>query len=192
MKKALFLAAFCLAALSVTAQEENKFTVRVGAGISKIVGSDADTKNAFAYKVGATYDLGVGGNFFVIPGIELDIKGAKSDNIDGTIHMGYLQVPIFAAYKFPISDGQKLTLKVGPYLSYGLFGSDIEWYDGDKTNVFDSDEGFDRFDVGVTAGVAYEFSKFEIGVEYSRGLKKLESDFKAYNQAFGLVLGYKF
>lgn len=142
--------------------------------------------------MGASYDIGISENFSIIPGIEFATKGFKSDIVDGSISMSYLQIPIFAAYKFNVSDNMKLVLKAGPYVSYGLFGSDIEWYDGETTNIFDSDGGYNHFDAGVIAGVSLDFDKFMIGAEYSRGLTKLDSDVSQFNQAFGIVFGYKF
>lgn len=192
MKKILVVVTLALMTLTLSAQEDSKITVKAGVGLSSVVGSDADTKTTFAYKVGASYDFGLSENFSIIPGIELATKGFKSDAVDGNISMSYLQVPIFAAYKFSISDNMKLAIKAGPYVGYGLYGSDIEWYGGGETNVFDSDGGYDRFDVGAIAGISLDFDNFMIGVEYSRGLKKLDSDFSQFNQAFGVVFGYKF
>lgn len=186
------MVALALTTLTMSAQEDSKFTVKVGGGLSSVVGSDADTKTIFSYKVGASYDWGLSEHFSIMPGLEFATKGFKSDGIDGNISMSYLQIPIFAAYKFNISDGKKLVVKAGPYVSYGLFGSDIEWYDGSSTNIFDSDEGFDRFDAGIIAGVSFEFNQFVVGLEYSRGLKKLDSDYSEFNQAYGIVFGYKF
>jgi len=192
MKKIFALVALALTTLTMSAQEDSKISVKAGLGLASVVGSDADTKTTFAYKVGASYDVGLTENFSIIPGIEFATKGFKKDGIDGSISMSYLQIPIFAAYKFPISDSMKLAIKAGPYLSYGLFGSDIEWYGGGKTNVFDSDGGYDRFDAGVIAGISIDFDQYMVGFEYSRGLKKLDSDFSQFNQAFGIVFGYKF
>lgn len=192
MKKIFAMVALALTTLTMSAQDDSKFTIKAGVGLSSIVGSDADTKTTFSYKVGASYDLGLSESFSIIPGVEFATKGFKSDVIDGNISMSYLQVPIFAAYKFNISDGMKLAIKAGPYVSYGLFGSDIEWYAGGKTNVFDSDGGYNRFDAGAIAGVSLDFDQFMVGVEYSRGLTKLDSDFSQFNQAFGVVFGYKF
>ncbi len=192
MKKFFAVVALALTTLTMSAQEDSKFTVKAGVGLSSVVGSDADTKTTFAYKVGASYDLGVSENFFIIPGIEFVTKGFKSKVVDGSISMSYLQIPVFAAYKFPISDNMKLAIKAGPYIGYGLFGSDIKWYGGGKTNIFDSDGGYDRFDAGVIAGVSLDFNQFMIGAEYSRGLKKLDSGVSQFNQAFGIVFGYKF
>lgn len=192
MKKIFTMVALALTTLTLSAQEDSKITVKAGIGLSSVVGSDADTKTTFAYKIGASYDFGLSKNFSIIPGIEFVTKGYKSDAIDGSISMSYLQIPIFAAYKFPISDNMKLAIKAGPYIGYGLFGSDIEWYGGGKTNVFDRDYGYGRLDVGATAGVSLDFDKFMIGIEYSRGLIKLDSDYSLFNQAFGVVFGYKF
>lgn len=186
------MVALALTTLTISAQEDSKLTVKAGIGLSSVVGSDADTKTTFSYKVGLTYDWGVSDNFSVIPGIELVNKGFKQDYIDGSINMMYLQIPILAAYKFNVSDDMKLVLKAGPYLSYGIFGSDIEFYGEGKINVFDSDEGFNRFDAGLAAGVSLDFSQFTVGIEYSRGLTKLDSDLAQYNQAYGVVFGYKF
>ena len=192
MKKLFLLVAIAFTTLSMNAQEESKITVKAGVGMSSVVGSDADTKTIVAYKVGATYDLALSENFSIIPGLEFVTKGFKSDVVDGNISMSYIQVPVVAAYKFNLSDNLNLTIKAGPYVSYGIFGSDIEWYSGGSTNVFDSDGGYNRFDAGAIAGASVEFGKYSIGLEYSRGLTSLDSDYDQYNQAYGLTFGYKF
>ena len=143
------MVALAFTTLTMSAQEDSKWTVKAGMGMSSIVGSDADTKSVISYKAGISYDLGLSEKFSIIPGLEFVTKGFKSDAIDGNISMSYLQVPIHAAYKFSISDNMKLSVKAGPYVAYGLFGSDIEWYGGGETNVFDSDGGYNRFDAGV-------------------------------------------
>lgn len=192
MKKLLAVVALALMTLTMSAQDDLKVTVKAGVGLSSLVGSDADTKTTVAYKVGVSYDLGLSENFLIIPGVEFSTKGFKSDAVDGRISMSYLQVPIFAAYKFSVESDVKLAIKAGPYVSYGLFGSDIQFVSGEKKNVFDSDWGYKRFDAGVIAGVQLECDEYVIGFEYSRGLTKLDSSVSQFNQAFGIVLGYKF
>lgn len=191
MKKFFVAVALALTTQTMSAQE-NKFTVNAGVGLSSVVGSDADTKTTFSYKVGLSYDLSLSENFSIIPGLEFAAKGFKSDNIDGSINMTYLQIPILAAYKIPVYDGMKLVIKAGPYVSYGLYGSDISWYGGGTSNVFDSDNGFNRFDAGIAASISLDLEQFMVGIEYSRGLTKLDSDYSQFNQAFGVVFGYKF
>lgn len=170
---------------NITKKDESKFAIKAGVGLSSIVGSDTNTKLTFAYKIGAFYDLGLSKDFAIIPGIEFATKGYKSYK---RISMSYLQIPIFAAYKFNLSDEIKLAIKAGPYISYGLFGSHF----GRDISVFDSDYGFNRFDAGIISGISLDFDQFMVGLEYSHGLIKLDSNYSAFNQAFGLVFGYKF
>ena len=191
MKKLLLMVALAFTTLNMNAQDESKITVKAGVGISSVVGSDADTKNSLSYKVVVSYDWGVAENFSIIPGVEFAVKGHKVDGIDGSINKGYLQIPIFAAYKFRLSDSMKLALKAGPNIGFGVVGSDIEFAGGGKINVFDKDM-FNRFDIGIIAGVSLDIDKFMVGVEYSRGFKKLASEVSAFNQGVGLVVGYKF
>ena len=111
MKKLFIVVALALMTQTVSAQiEDSKFSVKVGAGLSSFVGSGSDdAKNTFSYHAGIAYDLNLSDNFSVIPGIDYAVKGFKTDNIDGDdISMSYLQVPIFAAFKFKISDDIKL------------------------------------------------------------------------------------
>lgn len=192
MKKFLTVVALALMTLTMSAQEESKMSLKAGIGMSSVVGSDADTESVVAYKIGISYDLGITENFSIVPGAEFIAKGFKSKVVDGNINMSYLQIPICAAYKLPLSESMKLVVKAGPYVSYGLFGSDIEFYaSAKKVNVFDSDM-YDRFDAGIVAGATLDFEQYNVGFEYSRGLKGLMSDFKGYNQVFGIVFGYKF
>lgn len=164
----------------------SKFMIKTGGGISSVVGKHADTNLKFSFLKGISYDIALSNNFSIIPGLEIALKGCHTEIIDETIHMWYLQMPILAALKFDISDNIKFAIKTGPYASYGLFGSTVYSY-----SVFDSDEGFRRFDMGAIVGVSLEIEHFMIGVEYSRGLRKLDSHFKQYNQAFDLVFGIK-
>ena len=191
MKKLLLMVALAFTTLNMNAQDESKIMVKAGVGVTSVVGSDADTKNSLSYKVGVSYDWGVAENFSIIPGVEFAVKGHKVDGIDGSINKGYLQIPIFAAYKFRLSDSMKLALKAGPNIGFGVVGSDIEYAGGGKVNIFDNDM-FDRFDIGIIAGVSLDIDKFMVGVEYSRGFKKLVSDMSAFNQGVGVVVGYRF
>lgn len=189
MKKILIVAVLALSALSMSAQD-SKLMFKAGFGLSTLAGSDADgEKNAFAYKIGLTYDLSLSESFSILPGLELVNKGTKEDGVEGTINLLYAQIPVLAAYKINVGDEAKVVIKAGPYAAYGVVGSDIEYDYGDKVNAFDVCE---RFSAGVLAGISYDFGQFSIGAEFSRGLTKAIKDVKAYNQAFGLTFGYKF
>jgi|GEM_PF-2051538 len=57
MKKLFMVVALVLATVSLSAQEDSRFAVRVGVGASSVVGSDAYSSSAkLFYKVGLLYD----------------------------------------------------------------------------------------------------------------------------------------
>ena len=95
-----------------------------------------------------------------------------------------------AAYKLDLNNCA-LVINAGPYVSYGLLGSDIEWSDGDKSNVFDLCE---RFEAGLEAGVKVLFSGVSVGVDFNRAFTKAfkEGDAKLYSQVIGVTFGYAF
>lgn len=127
----------------------------------------------------------------------------------GNLKLSYARLPILVAYKIHVSDNMKLSIKAGPYFAYGLFGSDVkitEPYDiinketgkiiEKKKNiyefgVFDKDY-YDRFDIGMVAGVSLDIiDELSVGIEFTRGFKKLQSNLKQYNQSLGIVFEYK-
>lgn len=180
-----------LATLSMSAQEDSKITYTAGVGMSSLAGDETNgVKSKIAFKVGATYDFNISENFSVIPGAELVCKGYGLEWVDGDIHTYSIQIPVLAAYKFAVTDEINLVAKAGPYVSYGLFGSDIG--EGEESfNVYDDGWG-ERLDAGIIAGVSAEFGKWSVGLQYSRGFMKAIEDVKAYNQAYGVTVGYKF
>lgn len=193
MKKILFSVFFLMVALTTSAQDDNGIYFKAGIGTSSVVGSDTDAASAtISYKVGVAYDWEVANNFYIIPEVDYVAKGFKSSNVIGNINMTYIQIPIFAAYKYGITDDIKIGAQVGPYFSYGIFGSDIDVFNGEDFNIFDSDFGYKRFDAGVIAGISAEFYGFTVGFEYSRGFVKLDPNYSQFNQALGVTFGYKF
>lgn len=180
--------ALVCAVLNVSAQEN--WSVKVGAGLSSLAGSEADgAKNAFAYKIGLGYEFGISESFAIEPALMLSNKSFKVELIDGALNRNFVELPILAAFKISLNDDMKLIINAGPYIGYGLWGSDIEWYSGSTTNIFDE---YERFEAGVQAGVKVAFSCFEVGAEYNRAFTKAAGDYKQYTQGFGLTFGYKF
>lgn len=197
MKKFLIVASLVLVALQTSAQKEYNFTAKVGVGLASVVGGDADTKVFVAAKAGLSYDLRLFENFYLIPEIAFDLKGFNPKYVntftrDKAVLMAYVQGTPFLAYKFRLNEGMNIVLKAGPYFAYGVVGSSVnvtDFWSSYEADIFD---GIRRFDMGIHAGLAYERNRFSFGFEYSRGLRPFEKGFSAYNQAFGLVLGYKF
>lgn len=197
MKRFLTIAALVLVALQTSAQRDYKFTAKLGVGLSSVVGRNADTKVFVAAKAGLSYDLKLFGNLYLIPEVDFDLKGFNPKYVnnftrDKAILMAYVQGTPHVAYKFRLNEGRNIVLKAGPYFAYGVVGSSVnvtDFWSSYEADIFD---GIRRFDMGVHAGLAYERNHFSFGLEYSRGLRSLAPDVSIYNQAFGLVLGYKF
>lgn len=186
MKKFFLMAALAFSALNMNAQKV-RFGINAGAGISSLVGSDSEGYgNAFAYKIGATVDIPTSEHFSFISGVDFINKSFEA--ADENYNRFFLQLPIMAAYKFDMGESSKLTLKAGPYVGYGVVSSDIK---GTNLNIF-KDDYHNQGDYGFKVGVSYDFSHLTVGAEYSRAFRKINDGVKAYNQVYGIMLGYKF
>ena len=201
MKRFLTIAALAFAVLTASAQREPQLTIKAGVGLTSIVGADADTKLTIAAKAGVSYDVKLYKGLYVIPELDFILKGCDPNgpygsilNNDKILRMTYLQAPIMVAYKFGLKKGGNIVVKAGPYFACGLFGSKDTisgWGFYKEVDVFDETYGARRFDVGIGTGLAYERDHFTIGLEYSRGLRRLDPDFRLFNQTFGITLGYR-
>ena len=204
LRRFLTLAALAFGVLTASAQREPKLTIKAGAGLTSIVGADADTKLTIAAKAGVSYDVKLYKGLYVIPELDFILKGCDPDGVPASVfsihkytkalRMTYLQAPILLAYKFRMKKGGNIVVKAGPYFACGLFGSKATlsgWGFYKRVDVFDSVYGARRFDVGISTALAVERDHFTIGLEYSRGLHRLDPDFRLYNQTFGITLGYR-
>ena len=182
--------ALVCAVLNVSAQKDSKFSFKAGLGISNLAGSDdAGINTAISFKLGVGYDFAVSESFSIEPAVMLHNKGFKVDGFTGYVARYFVEVPVLAAYKMDLNDNCQLVINAGPYVAYGLFGSDIEWGDGEKTNAFDA---FNRFEAGIGAGAKLAFNRVSVGVDFNRAFTKAMDDVKVYSQVIGLTLGYKF
>ena len=121
------------------------------------------------------------------------VKGCSSDAY-------YVSVPVVFNYYLQLRPMQYLVFTGGPYAAYGVGGKMKTQGDTDQsgsaryyyaTRTFD-EEGVHRFEVGLTAGLGYEFnSRFMIGVEADFGLTNFNAA-GARNVSGLLTLGYRF
>ena len=182
--------AFVCTVLNVSAQEDSKWTWKVGVGISNLAGSDnTGFKTAFSTKLGVGYQFAVSESFSIEPAVMLNNKAFKIEGFSGNITRYFLEIPILAAYKTNLNDNCQLIINAGPYVAYGAFGSDLEWGDGGKTNVFDSCE---RFEAGIEAGAKIAFGRMAAGVEFNRAFTKAIKDTKVYTQVIALTFSSTF
>lgn len=215
MKRILSLV--CVAMFTLCASAQVTFNVKLGGGLAfnsiseSGVSTKADNKSLFVGKLGFGMELPVSQNFSIMPSLELALKGGKleSDGDVSKINTTYLQLPVMAAYRFPLTDRLNMTLKAGPYFAYGLSGkckNQDDDGDSDESNIFsDKDMGgkaASRFEIGGIAGVDFEYHRFVVGAEFEYGFTDFykvsyqEENYsysgKMKNMAAYITVGYKF
>ncbi len=181
MKKTLILTAVLLCA-AVAANAQFRLDVRAGANVSQFSEGDAGLKLGF--KAGVTAEYGFSKLFALRPGVYFSMKGS-SDTTDFAIdfpsssNISYIEVPVLASFRFPVTKGFSLAVNAGPYAAL---------------RVNDSVPGAERFDMGVDAGVDFVFGHFVFGPNAQYGLTKVASagGVNYHNICYSLTFGYKF
>lgn len=182
MKK-MFLAGIAfLATLSLSAQVETLWDVRIGANVSQF--SEGSDKMKLGVKAGAGFEIGFSKLFALRPGLFYSLKGASTDGsfaIGGSnaLHLSYLEVPVLAAFRFGITPGFTLAINAGPYAALRL-------------NNPDKAPTARRGDFGVDCGLDFIFGKFVFGPEVQYGLTKVLPEIGARNINYSLTFGYRF
>lgn len=166
------------------------------------------TSSKTGFTVGGYAAIPVSEKISFEPGINYSQKGytmkgdLKIDKLDflginasAKVEAHYIDVPL--VLKAQLAKG--LTVYAGPQVSYlvknnlhvnaGILG--ISLYD-DKLDITDD---FNRIDMGLTGGLGYKFDNgFNFKAGYDHGLSKLDKNdnFKAYNRAFKVTVGFTF
>ncbi len=189
MKKFILLVVVAITAMTATAQVEKGFRmgVRVNAGLSNVAGEG--DKVGFGYGLGWIAEYNFNSNLYLQSGLGLEDIAHKEDLIDGTLNGYFLQLPIHVGYRFGLGDSYSLFVQAGPTLAYGLFGSDIEWYGGGKTNYFDV---LKRFDLGIGGRVGMEFSKFQVSIGANYGVLDATDGGGYHNLSANIGVAYMF
>ena len=148
--------------------------------------SDYNTRTGFSVGAKGIYTFRENGSsWFVEAQAKLASKGWKYDIAtydeggnfiyysDWTCNAYYLEIPVYAGYKFKVNDNCGIFIEAGPYLAAGLFGnSDVkggehnyEYY----SNVF-ADGFYKRFDWGLGGNVGVECQHVQVSFGLHRSL----------------------
>lgn len=198
--------------------EKVTFGVRTGLNISSVSEkSESEGYNSSRVNInlGISADVPVFNGFYLQTGLYLSNKGwnYKDDAYDdyqeeATIKLSYLQLPIMAAYHYPIADGFKLQVSTGPYIACGIFGA-VDWKEtsryGDKESgsidaFGDEDDtfGLKRFDLGWLFSAGVTWQKVYFGLQYDLGGMNIAhkdawgDDYSIKNRCFSINVGYNF
>lgn len=211
---------------SVSTQAQSlpiRFGVQAGIGLAEPWISEdyaADTKIRVGYQFGVTVDYDVTTNFILQSGLTFAAKGGKVDNLAYRSYLGgkindthnfnqlYLQIPIYAAYKYQFTDDFSASLGFGPYFSYGVGGktkvklNEGAYGDGTTEKKYDTFKKEDlqrtlkRFDMGLGIRAEAEYHSYLLGFGYELGLLNIadtkNNEFKYKNTNATISVGYKF
>lgn len=164
-------------------------------------GGDVDDMDAKAgFHLGLTLDYEMVDKLYLLTGFELTTKGARK-KIAGTktrTNPMYLQFPIHAGYKLPVTPTSGFVFSAGPYMAFGVGGKNKVKAKSTvvKTDFFGSEEdgGLKRFDFGLGLALGYEFNRYKISMGYDFGLVNISrsSSHKMKNENAYLTFGYLF
>ncbi|MCC8145691.1 MAG: PorT family protein [Bacteroidales bacterium] len=105
-------------------------------------------------------------SFFIQPEIFYSRQGTKIKGLGEktTVHLDYLQIPIYGGYKYRTGDELFLIGGIGPYFAYGLDGR------------YDFFEYHKRFDIGLTFMAGVQINSLQIAVAFDWGLKDIRKE----------------
>ncbi len=187
---ASLLVALTAVSLQVRAQDKPvTFGVKAGVNLSTLSGDMKDSKHTFRYQVGATVDIALTENLYILTGLDLQAKGTKINKV--TYNPLYLQLPATIAYKFDLGSNTRLVLNVGPYVAYGIGG---KTKGGEGSLKLFGDNIFKNLDYGAVGGVGIELGMFAVGLGYDLGLGNISdiAGTKVSNRNAYLTVGVKF
>jgi len=216
-KKLLLLISIAISTISF-AQTVPSFGVKAGISSSGIRGDAVDnftnlldfakgnitTKDHTGFFAGGYANIPMSENFSIEPGVYYSQKGYELNgalNLKGLDFLGanakavllsqYVDMPILLKGNF-----NGLQIFAGPQISYlakadlkttaGVFGINL------LNKTMDATSQFNRWDVGVTGGIGYQFTNgFNISASYEYGLSKLDANnnVNAFNRGIKLGVG---
>lgn len=225
MKKFFLLAVAVFLGISTIEAQSIHPRVEVAGSFSrsslKISDTKLDGKIKPGFRAGAAVEIALGSSgVFVAPGLTYKTEGSKSviNNLPGlepvslnsTIH--YLTIPVDLGMRLDLGL-LAVSVEAGPYFSYALKGSFDKTIEGaistvnNQINTFSNDWNlFKRYDIGVGASAAVEFSKFYVrlgtdlglvnvaGNEYSKLFNDVKKQFESNikNSNFYVGVGLRF
>jgi hypothetical protein len=190
---AVALTAMTIIISSNLSQAQIKIGVRGGLNASNISFDNLPERSEkYGYHLGMFLEVPVVPAFFSIqPEVSFSTKGTEYKYLNDRKTLTMNSVDLFLPVAFKLST---VDLTVGPFMSF-LINKPVYTQYTDNSVIIN---GFKKVDAGLTAGLAFNISKFLLGVRYNQGLIDVSEDnLKNYigsgKNAVGQVsLGYKF
>jgi hypothetical protein len=222
MKKQMLLLLVSVSALYTSAQVTPQFTVKAGLSSAGIRGEAASnlnnlldftdgmvtTQNRTGFFAGVAVGIPLNEKITLEPGIfysqkgyelrgELGINGVEflGANARARLQSDYIDVPVLLKANL----GGGLKIFAGPQISY-LANSNLKTSAGILginlfNNTLDASNQFNKWDMGLTGGVSYEFKNgFSVSGAYDHGLTRIDANnsVNGYNTSIKLGVGVRF
>ena len=176
----VLISTFLLISSSMYAQDSipTRIGIKGGLNLSTLYAENVDdTKMLTGFNLGLFAKLPLSDHFAIQPELYYTTKGAevKYNNafVDGTarFNLNYIELPILLV----VSITDFVNFHVGPYAAYLISG---KAKNESNINLFDFEENLDtddynKFDLGIAAGVGLDFKAISLGLRYNHGTTKI-------------------
>ncbi|PWG81015.1 porin family protein [Pararcticibacter amylolyticus] len=194
MKKTL-LGLLLLVATGSAFSQETKFGLKAGVNFANLSfsgdGESVSPSSLTSFHFQGYADFPVSPALSIQPGLGLSGKGAKED--EAKINLMYLDIPVNAVAKFPVSTLGKFFIGAGPYAGIKL----SEKYSLDGEEAETEEDSFKSADFGLNFLGGLEINNgLTFNVGYGLGLANVVKDspdgYSVKNKVFTISVGFLF
>jgi len=187
MKKSLLSLGVLLAAIGGV-QAQTEYGLKAGVNLGEYTHSPGQSVNTSFYVTGYA-DLSVAPNFSIQPGVSLQGKGNKYvaeygniANVDATVNVMSIEIPVNAVYYIPTGDAGKVFLGAGPYIGFNVSGKakfkgssgSLSVDESVNLKLSGSNKDLNVIDAGLNFMGGYKFSNgFLLNAGYNLGLTNI-------------------
>lgn len=199
----------------ISSQYEGAFTSSSGFGFQGGVYGDFNLSEKIFLEIGLDFIQRPHKENFASETVdnEIGITIVTTNTTEIKYNSIYLQVPILFKVDFHLSDNVSINLKTGPYFAFGLGGKikttqtlkvvttesdgiELGRLEQDVSTSSDYFDSYEKTDIGLKAGLGFEFSGITCGFFVDYGLMNsligVRDNMSANNFSLGLNVGYKF
>lgn len=177
--------------------------IRAGVNLANFSAEDYDGSAKLGFNLGLFYQIEAGDMLMIQPELNFMQQGSKSSfdfggtKVESSITTNYIQVPLLVKAVFGDRSATSFFVEAGPYLGYGLSGSNNYCEDEQcETESIDwESDGVKRMDYGIQAGAGVNINaNLFINARYILGLANINEDSTETikNTGINIALGYSF
>ena len=166
-----------------------QFGVKGGVNFSNLYTENVEDNNVLtSFNVGVFASFPITNSIAIQPELLYSRKGAElvynNAFAEGSakFKLNYIEVP--ALLKFNLTEN--LNIHAGPYFAYLI---DAQVKNESDNGIFDFEESYDnddfnKFDMGLSGGIGFDFNSFGIGARYNYGLTNVGKERTILGQTY--------